>query len=690
MLFAEIEPFHSKPLGCLSDRDIQAPERQNSQCLYNHPRTVRFSYRVDEQQTRKGGKELSEEKKLTFSTQNSIDILQDDPDMLIVSLDLMHIGENRNKCDIPKEAIEASLDTIPNKPIAFRYNKPTLAADDVTEHARDQKQLFETRIAGHIPTDSRLTFVTRPNGKTYLNAEGVVQKKYLPVLVDILRKHKGKMKVSVEFLATGVQDEETGIFRIEKFKFQCVMILSDTVLEGIEGSALVAEDLTQNDVAEMNSRYFSFAARKNANIIEEIKNIKKEEQTKVVKLTMRQLEDKIWSKLKDYTYRDGEWIGKRYWIIDLDAAEKVAYIHDNQTDADYKVPYSVDKNGDVNVELDGKKEVEQTHEWKEKTVKNSWTFAKDEYGKGSKIEIDRSKEALSNDEWGAINKTDLRNKVLDAENYKELVKAVYLVVEDGWEDAPSQKLKYPVMQIKGGKAVYNRNALASALGYAKANNETEVVGTIMKLYKELGIEDGSEEKSVENKLDKDNPELEKIRDDADAIEDEAKKNAIDEPEEKKLQDDVDADKDYWKKKHEETNAALEKANCDYAELEAKYAELTKVHAETCAKLDVFEKAEAKRGKIKYLNTYRNAFDSSEYEVIAKKIENEEESCDQFCAFVDSKMLEKSKKQYGFVDEMKNAYDPANGYMGIFSTAKESNAEKQKITLDDIIEKSQKK
>jgi hypothetical protein len=29
-------------------------------------------------------------------------------------------------------------------------------------------------------------------------------------------------------------------------------------------------------------------------------------------------------------------------------------------------------------------------------------------------------------------------------------------------------------------------------------------------------------------------------------------------------------------------------------------------------------------------------------------------------------------------------------MGIFSTAKESNEEKQKITLDDIIEKNQKK
>ena len=631
---------------------------------------------------------MSEERKFTFSTQNSVDVLQDDPDMLIVSLDLMHEGENRNKCDIPHEAIVESLDTIPNKPIAFRYNSQSLiAADDVTEHARNAKQLFETRIAGHIPADARMKFITRPNGKTYLNVEGVVQKKYLPVLVDIIRKHKGKLKVSVEFYATGIQDEETGIFRIEKFRFQCAMLLSDTVLEGIEGSAMVAEEIAQEEVERMNARYFSFASKQGANIIEEIKNKKKEEQTKVAKLTARQLEDKIWSRLKDYTYRDGEWIGKRYWVLDFDTAEKVAYIHDNQTDADYKVPYSVDKNGDVNVDMDGKKEVEQTHEWKEKSVKNAWTFAKDEYGTGAAITIDKSKEALSDDEWGKVNKTDLRNKVLDAENYKELVKAVYLVVEEGWEEAPSQKLKYPVMQIKGGKAVYNRYALASALGYAKANNETEVVGKVMKLYKELGI-DGEEEKSVENKLDKDNPELEKIRDDADAREDEAKKNAeIDAPEQKKLEDDVDADKDYWKKKHEETNAALEKKNCDYAELVGKFADLSKQFEEVCAKLKVFETEEAKCNKRKYLNKYRNAFDSGEYEIIAKKVE-EDESCEDFCAFVDSKMLEKSKKQYGLDDNMlnseeegifKNAYNPNGGFMRDYTADQSAVSKKDKNT-----------
>lgn len=42
-----------------------------------------------------------------------------------------------------------------------------------------------------------------------------------------------------------------------------------------------------------------------------------------------------------------------------------------------------------------------------------------------------------------------------------------MLVEDGWEDAPSEHLKYPVMELKGDTFVYNRDGLSSALGYAK-------------------------------------------------------------------------------------------------------------------------------------------------------------------------------------------------------------------------------
>lgn len=108
---------------------------------------------------------------------------------------------------------------------------------------------------------------------------------------------------------------------------------------------------------------------------------------------------------------------------------------------------------------------------------------------GKTYKIDKSKDALSFDDWSDVDKTELRNKILEAKNKFTLVKSVYLDVEDDWESAPSEKLKYPVMQLKGDTFVYNRNALASALSYGKANDESSVVDKVEKIYKKLGLDD---------------------------------------------------------------------------------------------------------------------------------------------------------------------------------------------------------
>ena len=108
--------------------------------------------------------------------------------------------------------------------------------------------------------------------------------------------------------------------------------------------------------------------------------------------------------------------------------------------------------------------------------------------------IDKSKEAMSNKAWGDIDKTELRNKIMEAKNRSTLVKAVYMLVEDGWEEAPSEHLKYPAMCFEGDTLVYNKGGLASALGYAKKEEETAVVNKINKIYKNLGLDqDGKED-----------------------------------------------------------------------------------------------------------------------------------------------------------------------------------------------------
>ena len=108
--------------------------------------------------------------------------------------------------------------------------------------------------------------------------------------------------------------------------------------------------------------------------------------------------------------------------------------------------------------------------------------------------IDKSKEAMSTADWGDYDKAAMRDKIMDAKNRDTLVKSVYLLVEDGWKDAPSEHLKYPCMELKGDTFVYNRNALSSALAYAKQNDETEVVNKIKAIYKKLDLDDDSERK----------------------------------------------------------------------------------------------------------------------------------------------------------------------------------------------------
>lgn len=97
----------------------------------------------------------------------------------------------------------------------------------------------------------------------------------------------------------------------------------------------------------------------------------------------------------------------------------------------------------------------------------------EEYGTGEALQLDLSKDSSSNDAWGPVNKTKLRNDLLKAKNYKSIIPKSYLVTMDGWEDAPSEKLKYPIVQIKEGKVVLNINGVQSAGAYLMKERDAD-------------------------------------------------------------------------------------------------------------------------------------------------------------------------------------------------------------------------
>ena len=109
-------------------------------------------------------------KTLEFEAEkNSIDLLYDDDDVSIVSIDVFHIdGENecnRNSCNISMQTAQKSLKSFLNKPIIARFNSNYRdLVTDVTEHAKNQQQEYEMRVVGHIPSDARIEFIERENG----------------------------------------------------------------------------------------------------------------------------------------------------------------------------------------------------------------------------------------------------------------------------------------------------------------------------------------------------------------------------------------------------------------------------------------------------------------------------------------------------------------------------------------------
>lgn len=631
-------------------------------------------------------------------------LLENDGYCSIAEVDFLHLGVNRNRCNITKECVQKSLQSFYNKPLLCILDNSfdTSLSVDFKEHARSKSEKNKFIAFGTIPESSTFRFLERDNDKTYLSAKVVIWKNYFPVIMNIL-KRRGDVKVSIELaVIDGVQDENTGILDINEFRLLSCVLLGEGIMEGIEGSHLEVLRFAydQDDVKKANEYYLTFSQNnmkyevpeevqnavqeglksyksigkgcttqevamakglanetyidknkvnkisqkllnskdKNKSLTFEIlggevmeswiNNLKEERvgDSQLKSLSNNELQEQLWKDLEKYKYHDGEWEGRKYYVEEIYSDEKVAIIRDNETAEYYKVPYEV-KDGKVTVLMDDKKNVHRTYEEtsEEKTFSEftSVVFAKKDYGTEEAITVDKSKEALSESSWGSVNKTELRKKVLEAKNYKSLVKDVYADVQEGWEEAPSSKLKYPIMEIKDGKAVYNRYGLASALAYAEKNGETAVVNKVKSLYKKLDIDKNDEggekkmakeldkdkkEEVVENKLDKDNKDIEKIRDDADAQEDDVKekekkevknsdkcddigfakdgvkKNKIekDDEGEEDLEDDVDADKDYWKKKAN----ALEIKNAEI-ENELKKYKRAEEEREMAAEVDKF-------------------------------------------------------------------------------------------------------
>lgn len=203
------------------------------------------------------------------------------------------------------------------------------------------------------------------------------------------------------------------------------------------------------------------------------------------------------------------------------------------------------------------------------------------------LKVNKSKEAMSDTSWGDVDKTELRKRVVEASNFKEIADDVFLDLREGWEEGEVTKLKYPVMEIKGDELVYNRGALGSAKAYAEKNGEEEVLKKLKAIYEHLDLD-------FEAKFDcecdefcdlyEDDDDCDDDHDDCDgrSLEKHAEGVVVEEP---KAEPVVVVEKVYTE---EEFNAACDELKMKCQEAESKCAEAEGKYSELEAKCCEYE------------------------------------------------------------------------------------------------------
>ena len=113
--------------------------------------------------------------------------------------------------------------------------------------------------------------------------------------------------------------------------------------------------------------------------------------------------------------------------------------------------------------------------------------------------MDKSKGAVDMGDW---NGDKAKNDLLKEKNFKTLAKSVCLLLEDGWKERKKGALKYPVMNLKDGKWVYNAEGLSSARAYGE-QHDPSVADKAISIQKRLGLynkEDKEDNMEEEKKL----------------------------------------------------------------------------------------------------------------------------------------------------------------------------------------------
>jgi regulator of replication initiation timing len=391
----------------------------------------------------------------------------------IAEVKVCHTGMNSHELPISIESLKQASSTLINKWLVAGWS-----GTDFKGHEGK-----EQRIIGFFPKENDFKYVDK-NGKTYLVARAIVSKLYAFWAFDIFKKENFR-ECSMEIQVLETEQKEDGYEWIKTFIFNAVTVLGSGIHAACPGSGVEIIQFSENELIKIRDNISTKFSKSNQF---QIPDIVKQNAQKGLLLKKNDpkgatsVNTAIANKLINAEFADLELINNIFKFS----------VH-AKTDTAQFLLGGLECFAWIDKILNPKKQEGE-----------NVNFEKIEVGSGDySIKVNKSKDALSDRPWGDINKSDLVRKVAEAKNAKSIVRKIFAKVESDWESSPSTKLGYPLMEVKSNnEAVYNKGALSSALGYAKAQNETAIVSKVEKIRKRLGLDTDDNKKSTKKEDDK--------------------------------------------------------------------------------------------------------------------------------------------------------------------------------------------
>lgn len=398
-----------------------------------------------------------------------------------------------NKFDFSKEVIEGMVDTIKGSAVLTYYD------EQVKDFGGHESDLYKSNgVLKRTPSLYPIGFAIYDQDAWWeiFNFDGIEREYYTtfvylwkdryPELQNLKQVYQS-MEVEIDY-----ENPIDGIKKVKSASFQGMAMLGSSVLPAFKGSTFIkfsSDDLNILKQEFEQTKIKPSERFKTINVNQtDINNntpLKGGENENVFYgLTSNQLRSRLNSALSSFTYVSGEYEYRQYWVDDFRI--DTVFLLDESDNKYYIINYQY-VDGQCIFDMSTKVLAEETYVPITFSQKTEVFLQQDEYGSGSKLEFDLTKDSASNDDWSSVNKTNLRNQIAKSSNWKSAKSKCYIISEgDNASD-----WKYPVCQIKDNKLVLNVNGAQVAWSMlAKETNESyynSAKAELKKIYKKLGL-----------------------------------------------------------------------------------------------------------------------------------------------------------------------------------------------------------